>query len=45
LQKLGRHTEARVAFEQAAELAGNTRERDFLKRRAAEAGSAATLSP
>jgi RNA polymerase sigma factor (sigma-70 family) len=45
LQKLGRHDEARVAFEQAAELAGNTRERDFLKRRAAEAGSAATLSP
>jgi RNA polymerase sigma factor (sigma-70 family) len=45
LQKLGRHDEARVAFEQAAELAGNTRERDFLKRRAAEAGAAATLSP
>ena len=41
LQKLGRHEEARAAFEAAAELAGNAREREFLKRRAAEAGSAA----
>jgi RNA polymerase sigma factor (sigma-70 family) len=42
LHKLGRHEEARAAFEAAAELAGNTRERELLKRRAAEAGSAAT---
>jgi predicted RNA polymerase sigma factor len=42
LQKLGRHEEARAAFEAAAELAGNLRERELLKRRAAEAGSAAT---
>ena len=45
LQKLGRHEEARIAFEQAAELAGNSRERDFLKRRVAEAERAVTLSP
>jgi len=44
LQKLGRHKEARIAFEQAAELAGNSRERDFLKRRVAEAERAVTLS-
>ncbi len=41
LHKLGRHQEARAAFEAAAELAGNARERDLLKRRAAEAGIAA----
>ncbi len=41
LYKLGRHDEARAAFEAAAELAGNKRERDLLKRRAAEAASAA----
>ena len=41
LHKLGRFEEARVAFEAAAALAGNARERDLLKRRAAEA---ATLS-
>ena len=40
LHKLGRFAEARVAFETAAGLAGNTREQEFLKRRAAEAGSA-----
>src|SRR5207248_4282482 len=45
LQKLGRHEEARAAFEQAAQLAGNTREQDFLKRRAAEAERAVTPSP
>ena len=39
LQKLGRYQEARAAFEAAAALAGNAREREFLKRRAAEAGS------
>jgi RNA polymerase sigma factor (sigma-70 family) len=42
LHKLGRHDEARVAFEAAAALAGNRRERDLLKRRAAEAADAAT---
>jgi predicted RNA polymerase sigma factor len=41
LQKLGRHDEARAAFEAAAELAGNRRERDLLKRRAAAAAEAA----
>lgn len=41
LQKLGRHDEARGAFEAAAELAGNQRERDLLKRRATEAAEAA----
>jgi len=42
LHKLGRHAEARAAFEAAAALAGNRREQDFLKRRAAEAADAAT---
>jgi RNA polymerase sigma factor (sigma-70 family) len=41
LQKLGRFEEARVAFEAAAELAGNRREQDLLRRRAAEAADAA----
>jgi RNA polymerase sigma factor (sigma-70 family) len=40
LHKLGRFGEARAEFEAAAVLAGNRRERDFLKRRAAEAGEA-----
>jgi RNA polymerase sigma factor (sigma-70 family) len=40
LQKLGRHDEARAAFEAAAELAGNRREQDLLRRRAAEAANA-----
>ncbi|WP_348273233.1 DUF6596 domain-containing protein [Methylocapsa sp. D3K7] len=44
LQKLGRYAEARVAFEAAASMAGNTREHDLLKRRAAEAGDAALSS-
>jgi RNA polymerase sigma factor (sigma-70 family) len=44
LHKLGRHEEARTAFEAAAELAGNRRERDLLKRRAAQAAKAAVLS-
>jgi RNA polymerase sigma factor (sigma-70 family) len=39
LQKLGRHEEARAAFEAAAKLASNSRERDLLKRRAAETGA------
>jgi len=42
LQKLGRHEEARAAFEAAAALAGNKREQDLLRRRAAEAANAAT---
>ena len=41
LQKLGRHSEARAAFEEAAALTANTREREMLKRRAAEAADAA----
>jgi RNA polymerase sigma factor (sigma-70 family) len=41
LQKLGRFEEARAAFEAAAELAGNRREQDLLRRRAAEAAEAA----
>ena len=44
LQKLGRYQEARLAFEAAAALAGNRREQDLLKRRAAEAGAAAMSS-
>jgi predicted RNA polymerase sigma factor len=41
LYKLGRYGEARAAFEAAAALAGNRRERDLLRRRAAEAADAA----
>ena len=37
LQKLGRHEEARAAFEAAATLAGNKRDQALMKRRAAEA--------
>jgi RNA polymerase sigma factor (sigma-70 family) len=44
LHKLGRHAEARAAFEAAAALAGNRREQDLLKRRAAEAAAAAKSS-
>ena len=39
LQKLGRLDEARAAFEAAAELAGNRRDRDLMQRRAAEAAA------
>jgi predicted RNA polymerase sigma factor len=42
LRKLGRHEEARAAFETAAALAGNRREQDLLRRRAAEAADAAS---
>lgn len=42
LAKLGRHDEARAAFEAAAALAGNLREREFLLRRAREAGDHST---
>lgn len=42
LYKLGRYDEARRAFEAAAALAENKRERDFLMRRAGEAAAAAT---
>jgi RNA polymerase sigma factor (sigma-70 family) len=41
LRKLGRFEEARVAFEAAAGLAGNQREQELLKRRAAEAAGGA----
>jgi RNA polymerase sigma factor (sigma-70 family) len=41
LQKLGRHAEARAAFEAAAALAGNRRDRNVMLRRAAEAGKPA----
>jgi predicted RNA polymerase sigma factor len=44
LHKLGRYAEARAAFEAAAELAGNKREQELLRRRAAEAGAAAESS-
>ena len=44
LFKLGRYEEARAAFETAAALAGNKRELDLLKRRAAEAADAAAPS-
>jgi RNA polymerase sigma factor (sigma-70 family) len=44
LQKLGRCEEARAAFEAAAALAGNKREQDLLKRRAAAATNAAVPS-
>jgi RNA polymerase sigma factor (sigma-70 family) len=43
LHKLGRYQEARAAFEAAAALAGNKREHDLLKRRAAGAADAAML--
>ena len=44
LHKLGRHEEARAAFEAAAELAGNRREQELLRQRAAEAADASTSS-
>src|SRR3984957_19789873 len=44
LHKLGRYEEARAAFEAAAALAGNRREHDMLRRRAAEATDAAMSS-
>jgi RNA polymerase sigma factor (sigma-70 family) len=44
LYKLGRYEEAGVAFEAAAALAGNQRERALLKRRAAEASDTALSS-
>jgi RNA polymerase sigma factor (sigma-70 family) len=44
LHKLARYEEARAAFEAAAALAGNRRERDLLRRRAAEAADAAMSS-
>ena len=42
LYKLGRYDDARAAFEAAAGLAGNRREHELLKRRAAEAANAAS---
>jgi predicted RNA polymerase sigma factor len=44
LHKLGRYEEAHAAFETAADLTGNKREHDLLKRRAAESASAAISS-
>ena len=44
LHKLGRYEEARAEWEAAASLAGNRREQDLLKRRAAEAAVAAMTS-
>jgi predicted RNA polymerase sigma factor len=44
LCKLRRFEEAKAAFEAAAELAGNQRERDFLRHRAVEAAHAANPS-
>ncbi|HZZ34859.1 MAG TPA: RNA polymerase sigma factor [Caulobacteraceae bacterium] len=44
LCKLGRHEDARAAFEAAAALAANQREHDLLRRRAAEAADAAAPS-
>ena len=44
LHRLGRYREARDAFEAAAQLAGNSRERGLLKRRAAQAADAAQSS-
>jgi RNA polymerase sigma factor (sigma-70 family) len=41
LFKLGRHEEAHAAFELAAKLTGNMREREMMSRRAAEAADAA----
>jgi RNA polymerase sigma factor (sigma-70 family) len=45
LYKLGRFEEACTAFEAAAELAGNRREQELLKRRAADAADAAMPPP
>jgi RNA polymerase sigma factor (sigma-70 family) len=44
LQKLGRYQEARAAFEAAAALAGNKREQDLLRRRAAVCDHLACVS-
>jgi len=44
LYRLGRYEEAGAAFEAAATLAGNKRERDLLMRRAAEAADATMSS-
>jgi predicted RNA polymerase sigma factor len=41
LQRLGRFEEARAAFEAAAGLAGNRREQELMKRRAAELSGSA----
>jgi len=41
LERLGRYDEARAAFESAASLTSNKREREMLKRRAATAGRSA----
>ena len=45
LYRLGRYDEARASFETAAALASNRRERDLLKRRAAEAAESSASAP
>jgi predicted RNA polymerase sigma factor len=40
LEKLGRHDEARAAFESAAALTANKREQEMLRRRAARTNTA-----
>jgi predicted RNA polymerase sigma factor len=45
LERLGRHDEARAAFEEAARLSANTRERNMLERRAKAAEIAARRMP
>jgi RNA polymerase sigma factor (sigma-70 family) len=44
LHRLGRYQEAHAAFEAAANMAGNRREQDLLRRRAADAAGAAMTS-
>ncbi|MER7134349.1 DUF6596 domain-containing protein [Streptosporangium saharense] len=45
LAKLGRHEEARLEFERAADLTANAAERDFLRRRAREISLPETAGP
>ena len=45
LFKIGRFDEARLEFERAGALAGNTRDRALLQKRADECASAAPPSP
>jgi RNA polymerase sigma factor (sigma-70 family) len=45
LHRLGRYEEARAAFEAAAELAANRRDRNLMQRRAAEAGALSSSPP
>jgi predicted RNA polymerase sigma factor len=45
LERLGRHEEARAAFEAAAKLTANTREREMLRRRAAAVAARSDANP